>query len=319
MIRTNMGNKLSRKSRKKKTRLFVLSAVLCSLWLCLFSWFACQTESDEEFRFLFVSDLHLHPGGDSVSRVNHAFEQINDLNPKPDFVILGGDLIENMYLRDQKSAVALYDLYEETTARLSMPVYSVIGNNDIVPVFEESPIDPSQVQDGKDMFRERLGNGTTYRSFDHKGWHFVLLDSIERMEGGKYRGYIDEDQMKWLSEDLEKLQEGKPVILALHIPLATIFAQTHIDAIRAPLPYFIVNNGTEVIRLLSNFNVKLVLQGHHHIVEELKYMNTTYLTGGSVSHARKFRNFMHDEGFIIIDVVGNEFRWNYCPLDSTTH
>ncbi|MGB3862899.1 MAG: metallophosphoesterase [Candidatus Aminicenantaceae bacterium] len=309
-----MEDKLSRKNRTRKSDLFILSVLLCSLWLFLFSWIACQTKSEEEFRFLFVSDLHLFPGEDSVSRVNRAVEQINGLKPKPDFVIMGGDLIENMYVRDHESAVGLYDLYEEFTARLNIPVYSVIGNNDVVPVFEGSPVGGTQDQDGKDMFRERLGNGKTYRSFDHKGWHFVLLDSIERDEGGAYRGYIDEDQLRWLSEDLEIHNRGRPVCIALHIPLTTIFTQAHINSMNAPQPYFIVNNGTEVLRLLSDYNVKLVLQGHLHIVEELKYMDTTYLIGGSLSHAQKDQHFVHHEGFVIVDVSGTEFSWNYCPL-----
>jgi 3',5'-cyclic AMP phosphodiesterase CpdA len=246
-------------------------------------------------------------------------EQINNLEPQPDFVILGGDLIENMYIRDYESASGLYDVFQETTARLNMPVYSVLGNNDVVPAFEESPVGGSQVLDGKDMFRDRVGYGATYRSFSHKGWHFVLLDSIDSGENGKYRGYIDEDQMRWLSEDLDKIEEGMPVCVALHVPLATIAAQTHIDSIKALLPYFIVNNGTEVIKLLSKYNVQLVLQGHHHIVEELKFMNTTYLSGGAVSHARKYRNFVHHEGFVVIDITGDNFTWIYCPLASTTH
>jgi Icc protein len=314
-----MGDKLNRDNWPKKRILFVLLILSCSLWIFLFSWLACQAESVEEFRFLFVSDLHLYPGEDSVNRVSRLVEQINGLKPKPDFVIMGGDLIENMYVRDKKSAVELYGMYEDATTRLNMPVYSVIGNNDVVPVFEESHVGESQVQDGKDMFRDRVGDGVTYRSFDHKGWHFVLLDSIERSEDGNYRGYIDEEQMSWLSEDLDNLEIGRPVCVALHVPLATISAQTHIDSMRSLLPYFIVNNGTSVIKLLSNYNVKLVLQGHHHIVEELKFMNTTYLSGGSISHARKYQNFVHDEGFIITDVVGNEFSWNYCPLAGTTH
>jgi len=309
-----MRNKLNRNNGIWKRDLLISSVLLYSLWLFLFSWFSCQIQDEEEFRFLFVTDLHLYPDEDFVGRVSHVIEQINSLKPQPDFVIMGGDLIENMYVRDQKSAVELYGLYEVTNARLNMPVYSVIGNNDVVPVFEGSPVGESQVQDGKDMFREHLGNGETYRSFDHKGWHFVLLDSIERSRSGTYRGYIDEDQMRWLSEDLDKQDKGKPVCIALHIPLTTIFAQTHINSMNAPPPYFIVNNGTDVIRLLAGYNTKLVLQGHLHIVEELKYSNTTYLVGGSISHARKDQNFVHHEGFVIVDVVGAEFSWNYCPL-----
>jgi 3',5'-cyclic AMP phosphodiesterase CpdA len=261
----------------------------------------------------------MHPGEDSVSRMSRAVEQINSLIPNPDFVIMGGDLMENMYMRDYESAVGLYDLYDEIRARLNMPVYSVLGNNDVVPLFEGSLEGRSRVLDGKDMFRDRVGDGATYRSFDHKGWHFVLLDSIEGEEDGSYRGYIDEAQMNWLSEDLKKLEEGKPVCVALHIPLATISAQTHIDSMKALLPHFIVNNGTEVIKLLSQYNIRLVLQGHHHVVEELTFMNTTYLSGGSISHARKYRNFVHQEGFVIVDVLGNEFSWYYCPLASRTY
>ncbi|MGD8539214.1 MAG: metallophosphoesterase [Candidatus Aminicenantes bacterium] len=293
--------------------------MLCSLSLFLLIGLSCQTKSTEEFRFLFVSDLHMHPGEESTSGMDRVIECINSLKPKPDFVIMGGDLVENMYIKDYESASKLYDLYEKACTQMNMPVYSVLGNNDVVPFFEESVAGRSRVLDGKDMFRDRVGNGATYRSFDHKRWHFVLLDSIESGEDGSYRGYIDEDQMRWLSKDLDILEKGSPVCVALHIPLATISAQTHIDSMKALLPHFIVNNGTEVIKLLSNYNVRLVLQGHHHIVEELKFMNTTYLSGGSVSHARKYRNFVHHEGFIIVDVHGDEFSWSYYRLADNTH
>ena len=261
----------------------------------------------------------MHPGEESTSGMDRVIECINSLMPKPDFVIMGGDLIENMYIKDYESASKLYDLYEKACTQMNMPVYSVLGNNDVVPFFEGNAAGRSRVLDGKDMFRDRVGDGATYRSFDHKSWHFVLLDSIESGEDGSYRGYIDEDQVRWLSEELDKLEKGRPVCVALHIPLATISAQTHIDSMKALLPHFIVNNGTEVIKLLSNYNVRLVLQGHHHIVEELKFMNTTYLSGGSVSHARKYRNFVHHEGFIIVDVHGDEFSWSYYRLADNTH
>jgi hypothetical protein len=36
-------------------------------------------------------------------------------------------------------------------------------------------------------------------SFDHKGWHFMVLDSIQPIEGGSYRGRIDAGQMAWIT------------------------------------------------------------------------------------------------------------------------
>jgi Icc protein len=79
-----------------------------------------------------------------------------------------------------------------------------------------------------------------------------------------------------------------------------------------------VNNGTAVIRLLAKYNVKIVLQGHVHIVEELRYKNTTYITGGSLSNARKDPNFEHPDGFVVVDVKGDEFRWKYAAYPWTS-
>jgi 3',5'-cyclic AMP phosphodiesterase CpdA len=307
-----------KKVRWTKNPLLLL-AVLAVLVFLLYFGTTCQTENEEAFRFLFVADLHIKPDEDSANQMTHAVEQINGLEPLPDFVIMGGDLVENWYIRDYGSASQLYDLYQEICAQLNMPVYSVLGNNDIVPAFEGSPAGESQVLDGKDMFRNRLGNGKTYYSFNHKGWHFVLLDSIEKGEDDSYRGIIDEVQMEWLSDDLEKLEKDRPVCVALHIPLATIFMQTHINSTIAPRKFAIVNNGTEVIKLLAPYNVKLVLQGHLHIVEELNYQDTTYISGGSISRAQKNPSFVHDEGFVIVDVHGNDFTWNYYTLADRTY
>lgn len=69
---------------------------------------------------------------------------------------------------------------------------------------------------GKKMFEKKLGN--RYYSFDHKGWHFIVLDDIYRGEGGSYIGYIDDKQIDWLKQDLEKTDKKTPVVLSVHIP-----------------------------------------------------------------------------------------------------
>jgi 3',5'-cyclic AMP phosphodiesterase CpdA len=162
------------------------------------------------------------------------------------------------------------------------------------------------------MFRKRLGDGATFRSFDYGRWHFILLDPIGRTDEGAMRGYIDDEQLNWLSDDLAKTGKERPVCVALHIPLVSAFSQIHIDTLAAPAKFAIVNNGTRVIKeLLSKYNVKLVLQGHLHVVEEIKYKNMTYIIGGSLSSARKDPNFEHPEGFVVVDVSGDEFRWKY--------
>ncbi len=292
--------------------LFIIAVLSVVLGLGNYSGIAVPPEKAETFRFVFATDIHLKPDKHSVDKFNRAIAYINNMKPKPHFVITGGDLIENSYALDFDSADKLYNLYQNTCKKFDMPVHDVVGNNDLFYGSKKSGENSSHPEYGKGMFRKRLGNGTTYHSFDYGRWHFILLDSIERTEEGGYRGYIDDEQFNWLSDNLAEIGKERPVCIALHIPLVSTFSQIHIGTLVAPAKFAIVNNGTRIIKeLLSNYNVKLVLQGHLHIIEELKYKNTTYITGGSLSNARKAPIFEHPDGFVVVDVSGNEFSWKY--------
>ncbi len=249
----------------------------------------------------------------AIKGFNHAIEAINGLKPLPHFVIMGGDLIENKYTRTLENAEKMFDLYHKTSMKLRMPVHNILGNNDIIRISGESGEDSSYPEYGKGMFRARLGGGTTYRSFDYNDWHFVLLDSIAKSEKGSYRGFIDDDQLSWLKDDLDKTGTERPVCVALHVPLVTSYIQIERDNMSAPPPFAVVNNGTKVVRLLSGYNVRLVLQGHLHIVEEIKNKKTSYITGGILSGAKWEAQSWQglSSGFMVVDVKGDEFSWKY--------
>ncbi len=118
--------------------------------------------------------------------------------------------------------------------------------------------------------------------------------------------------MRWIKDELEKTGKIKPVCIALHIPLLSLLPQLYKNILVEPPEFFLVKNATEVIDLLSSYNVKLVLQGHLHLVEELRYKNITYITGGSVSGFKwTGPSFGHPEGFVIVDVKGDDFSWKY--------
>ncbi len=253
------------------------------------------------------------PDERALEGFNQAVVSINDLKPQPHFVIMGGDLVENEYTRTLENAEKMFDLYQETTMKLRMPVYNILGNNDIIRIFAESGGDSSHPEYGKGMFKKRLGEGVTYRSFDYGNWHFVLLDSLGKTDRGGYRGYIDDDQFSWLKDDLDKTGTERPICVALHIPLVTSYIQIERDNMSAPPRFLVVNNGTKVIKLLSGYNVRLVLQGHLHIVEEIKYKKTSYITGGILSGAKwEAPSWQgHPNGYVVVDVKGNEFNWRY--------
>ncbi len=296
--------------RSKYIILYIL--ILIALWFG-----ACQEgvlsgKGSLDFRFVFATDIHFMPHKRVFGGFNQAILSINDLKPQPHFVIMGGDLVENRYTRTLENAEKMFNLFLGITKKFEMPVYNVLGNNDIIRS-DENLIDPSHPDRGKGLFRRRLGEGATYRSFDYRDWHFILLDTIGKTESGVYRGYIDDDQLNWLKNDLDKTGAVRPVCVALHIPLVTSYIQIEIDNMSAPSSFLVVNNGTKVIKLLSGYNVRLVLQGHLHVLEEIKYKKTSYITGGILSGAKweasSWRGLPN--GYLIVDVKGDEFSWKY--------
>ena len=298
--------------RIRRESFFPLVLILIALWFG-----ACQQgtfpeKETADFRFVFATDVHLMPNERALEGFNQAIATINGLNPKPDFVIMGGDLVEDNYVQTLEDAEKMFDLYLGETKKLQMPVHNVVGNNDII-WSDRTRIDPSHPDNGKGLFRRRLGGGASYRSFDHGGWHFVLLDSLELQERGGYRGYVDDNQLSWLKDDLDKVGTERPVCVALHVPLVTSFIQIERNNMMAPPGFTVVNNGTIVVKLLSKYNVKLILQGHLHIVEEIKYKNTSYITGGMLSGAKwEAPSYLgHSNGFVVVDVKGDEFSWEY--------
>ncbi len=313
-------NRGEARNTKMSQRKFFIPFVLILIAL----WFgACQqgtlSEKDApDFRFVFATDVHLMPDERALEGFNQAIAAINGLNPKPEFVVVGGDLIEDNSIQTLAHAEKMFDLYQEASGKLQMPVHNVVGNNDIIRS-GRTRIDSSHPDYGKGLFRRRLGGGTTYRIFDHGGWHFVLLDSLGLPEGLRYRGYVDDDQLNWLEDELNKVGTERPVCVALHVPLVTSFIQLERDSMMAPPGFAVVNNGTKVVKLLSKYNVKLVLQGHLHIVEEIKYKNTSYITGGMLSGAKwDAPSYLgHSNGFVVVDVKGNEFSWKYHSYEWT--
>ncbi len=302
--------KIKKWSKKKFLAFFTVAAV--SLCLLGFTQFGCQTSDERDFRFVFATDIHIQPENRAVEGFTKAITHINHLKPKPQFVITGGDHINMEADTDFGRADLLFNLFQNTSKNFEMPVYHTIGNGDIFGWAEIDGIDSSHPEFGKEMFKKRLGYGKTYRSFDYGGWHFILLDSIEKEEGIVYHGYISDEQLEWLNEDLEETGIERPICIALHIPLVSMITQIRSDTSPPPTRKTYVNNGAEIIKLLSKYNVRLVLQGHHHIFEEHKYLITTYITAGAVCGSWwEGPNRGHPEGFAIVDVKGNDFTLKY--------
>jgi Icc protein len=122
-------------------------------------------------------------------------------------------------------------------------------------------------------------HGPQYYSFDHKGVHFVVLNSIltydewtfhrwpsseERMNqmalldnpnGSPFM--VGEKQRQWLKEDLAKVSHDTPVVVLSHSPLQKIFKSWN----------FWTEDADQIQALLKPFKQANVLYGHVHQIQ----------------------------------------------------
>jgi 3',5'-cyclic AMP phosphodiesterase CpdA len=269
---------------------------------------AAPKQDGPRFRIVHYTDVHVQPEQNGERGFAQAIEHMN--GQKAAFAISGGDLVFETLKANAGRARRLWDMYTARLRDFDMPAYQVMGNHDKFGLLNKD-IKPSEPGYGEKMFLERLGRSSTYTSFDHGRWRFVLLDSIFPEKGGGWNPKLDEKQMAWLESEL-KAAEGRPVCAALHVPVITSFTQMLEGPLAAPRPQSTMHDAKELRELFEASNVKLVLQGHVHIREHYEYNGVHYISGGAVSGAwwEGPRNG-HPEGYATIDFDGDGFTWNY--------
>lgn len=247
-----------------------------------------QESQAKSFRFLFATDIHVQPERGAGDGWKQCIAKMNAVaaaaSTKADFLITGGDLIMDALEVGIDRARLEWTLFDEGLKTFALPAYHTIGNHDVVGWSSKAVVDPGHQDYGKKLFADRYGEGKTYRSFDHGGWHFVLLDSIGRnTTTGDYEGRIDDDQLAWLEADLAKAGKETPAVLVSHIPFYSVWHQVVKGPSFALDGKALVANVFEFRKLLESHNVKLVLSGHGHVLEKIELGKTRYIQGGAVS------------------------------------
>jgi len=267
-----------------------------------------KKEKPEKFSFAFITDIHLQPESNAIEGFLEAIDTINDL--KPDFVITGGDLIMDALGQRYGRADSLYTLYLETVKALKMPVYNAMGNHEIYGIYSRSGADPEHPDYGEKMFENRIGK--SYYSFEHKGWKFMILNSIEDTGKDSYIGLIDNDQIEWIKEELQKTDSTIPLAIITHIPFITVNTQKYQGTTLPNDSSLVISNGKEVLDLFEGHNLKLVLQGHLHLVEDIFIDDIHFITGGAICAAWWRGPYRGDEeGFVLVRIKGSEFDWEF--------
>ena len=259
-------------------------------------------------RLLYFTDVHAMLEHEAPRKLREIARRMRDIDC--DLIVGGGDFVHGGYTSTADAMEPRFAVLREFLDTLDRPVEAVLGNHDLVGV---SPADGSRPEsDPARFFRATFGLKETRRSFDYAGYRFVILDSIQPLSGAQYRGWVGGEQITWLKELLAKTPTGMPIVLCSHVPFRSMFFQTKEAAEAALPPNLVVVDANEVLALFAQHRLVLVLQGHLHVNESLRWNERTFLTGGAVCGAWwKGDNWGTFPGFGTLDVTPGRCDWSY--------
>lgn len=293
--------------------------LLITLFILTITFSTKAQSNDADFTFIFMTDIHYQTerGADEAFRM--AIDTANQLDA--DFVLTGGDLVYDVLRGNHQKSEKLFNGYKEAVKGFNMPVYHCIGNHELFAIYEESPEDSTHADYRYGMFERHFGD--SYYSFDHKGWHFMVLNTID-VKGKRYIGLVNEKEIEWMKQDLAKVDKNTPIAIAMHIPLVSTFKQIYPKNPPTEVPNELwVHNRKEVLDLFKDHNLKLALQGHMHWIEDINVQGKTrFITGGSIAGRPSWRRvddrgdgvFYNEEGFMLINIKGEEIDWEYIDI-----
>ncbi|ATL49197.1 metallophosphoesterase [Chitinophaga caeni] len=196
----------------------------------------------------------------------------------------------------------LFKDYKEAIQMCGIPFYNVIGNHDMDI---EARTDDLSANTFKDQF------GPTYYSFNRGELHYIVLDDVFYIGAAKrYIGYLTENQLQWLEQDLATVKPGSTIILSLHIPTFTGAARR---ANKDEVLGGTVSNREKLYKMLSGFKVH-IMSGHTHFNDNWEEGDIMEHNHGTVCGAWWTGPICGDgtpSGYGVYEVTGSDIKWHY--------
>lgn len=270
-------------------------------------------ESDYEFTFNAISDLHIQSPQDSFLFNDHfktALKQIYSSDSKG--ILAVGDIVN---FGKESEYEFFKSLYSEVENPNNVGFYPAIGNHEYMYFTDfEEPVG---------YFKKHFNLDSHYYSFELEGYKFIVLgtDTVSRY------GFMKEAQLTWLENELAAVEKGKPVFIALHQPLQNTVDGT-LFTLYGQTDYGFIENYNRLINILSKYPNAIMFSGHsHHTLEGEMPVNINtkgpiFVNTGSMGYLNQFfgseceSEIGGSEGLFIevykdyILIKGKEFSYN---------
>lgn len=198
-----------------------------------------------------LSDLHICLEGDLSAKnvfAERAIDALSRLKPRPDVVILTGDVTEY-------GTTGEYELVNQMLSRLDMPIYAIPGNHD-----------------HRDRMRagfqhvDRLAAGRKLLNYTIET-RPVRLIGLDSTIAGRVEGELTKETLNFLEETLS-MEPGVPTLVFLHHP-PIITGLDNKDQIR------LFEGAASLLEILASHpQVERIVSGHFHRSIQARFGST---------------------------------------------
>jgi 3',5'-cyclic-AMP phosphodiesterase len=210
-----------------------------------------------------LSDPHLRPQSqlyqnvvDSNARFAAAIAHLNEFDPRPDVVLLSGDLVD-------EGTPAEYETARKLLATLTIPLLAIPGNHDDRAGFRDSLHDLTYMPSTGPL---------SYTVGDRGPVRIVALDVTIP---GLHHGEADETSLVWLEQVLAA-EPDRPTIVMMHQP-----------PVACGVPYldlYLCRGGERLAAVVKRYPaIERIVCGHVHRFMELRFAGTVLCTAPSTT------------------------------------
>jgi Icc protein len=211
-----------------------------------------------------VSDTHICAEGerlygriDTNAGLARAIGTVNRLRPRPDLVLMTGDLAES-------GQAAQYAMVRKLLAPLPMPILVLPGNHDCRHHLRTAFADHAYLPEEGAFLHYAMELGA------------IRLIALDTQIPGEHDGMLCAERLDWLASEMER-EPQRPTIIAMHHPPAPIGVDwldrsgcANADALAA-----VVRRHPQVERILC---------GHVHRAAQIRFAGTVVTTSPSTAY-----------------------------------